>query len=105
VNKAIETLSIRYTSDSHGQGVHEGHPVANEPFSWGEVGRPQHSSQHFALGGAPTHEPGGSNYSRRCIECSLDWIKSQTRYSSFGVCLAVSLESFTLTMKTRPSDR
>jgi hypothetical protein len=48
------TIAIRYTSDSHGRGVHKAQPVANEPFSWVEAGRDQHSSQHFALEGAPT---------------------------------------------------
>ena len=47
-------VSIRYTSDSHGQGVHEGQPVSNELVSWVGAGRDQHSSQHFLLEGALT---------------------------------------------------
>ena len=48
VERAKATVSIRYTSDSHGQGVHEGQPVSNELVSWVGAGRDQHSSQHFA---------------------------------------------------------
>ena len=55
--KAEATGSIRYTSDSHGQGVHEGQPVLNEPFPWVGAGRDQQSSQPSALGGAPTAGP------------------------------------------------
>src|SRR4028118_512026 len=34
--------NIRYTSDSNGQGVHEGAPVSNEPFCWVGASGDQH---------------------------------------------------------------
>ena len=43
---AKATGSIRYTSDSNGQGVREGQPVSNELDSWVGAGRDQHFSQH-----------------------------------------------------------
>ena len=57
VERAKAAESIRYTSDSHGQGVHEGQPVSNELVSWVGAGRDQHCSQHFASAGVSTAGP------------------------------------------------
>jgi hypothetical protein len=67
IKRAKAPLSIRYTCDSHGQGVHEEQPVANELVSWVGAGRDQHSSQHFASAGC---QPLGWGDSYGSINCS-----------------------------------
>jgi hypothetical protein len=59
---------IRYTSDSNGQGVHEGAPVSNEPFSWVGAGRDQHSANILLLEERQPMSLGDSNCSSSCME-------------------------------------
>jgi hypothetical protein len=63
---------IRYTSDSNGQGVHKGQPVANEPFAGVEQVTTNISTNILLLEECQPPDLGAWTCSGRCIKCSVD---------------------------------